>query len=976
MSDTTSTDQSPASTETVTIGLKTEHPIQVPLPRRIERPERRLLLIDGHSLAFRAFFALSRAAEYGSGPSFVTSEGVHTEAVYGFLNTLAKMLREHQPTHVVVSFDLEGPTKRSQEYEEYKGGRDETPEAFHGQVPRIQEILAALNIPVVTQEGYEADDVLATLAASGSREEFEVLIFSGDRDAFQMIDQNVTIVYPGRTPSDLKMMDAAAVLEKYRVAPQNYPDLAALTGEQADNLPGVPGVGPGFAAKWIEAYGPVDSILEHADQITGKKGEALREHSDLVRRNRKLNRLETDLDLGFDLADAALPRPDEEKVDELFDTLEFGSGLRGRLFDALAQDEAAPRAVAPQAQDVPTAQEADELTAWLGADSGVPTALRPLRHDDDARLPGAREITELLLVREGAQPSSEGGEAGEPQALRIDLLRADQALEDALRDWLADAEQPKVVEGLKELWKALDARGLELAGTIDDVQLSAYLVEPARNHYDLVGLLASHLDLEVEAPAEEEPADGQTALDVGGEGSEAERTSTTRLLHEAGLALASLQLSAHLLARLEADHQLELLTEMDLPLARVLGQMERTGVAVDAQRVTELISDLEGPIRQAWETAQSIIPREEGEPEVNLGSTKQLQSVLFETLALPPTKKIKTGYTTSASAVADLLTRVDPDSDGARFLLALMRWRDFTKLKQIVQGLRTAIAEDGRIHTDYQQTVAATGRLSSTDPNLQNIPVRSEEGRRTRGVFVVGSDEQGPFETLVTADYSQIEMRVMAHLSGDEALIEAFRGGEDLHRYVGSKVFSVAPEEVTPEMRSKVKAMSYGLVYGLSSYGLSQQLQISVDEARTMMADYFKRFGGVRDYLRGVVEEAREAGYTATIDGRRRYLPDLSSDNRQARQGAERAALNAPIQGSAADIIKRAMLQVDRELTRQGLRSRVLLQVHDELVVEAAAGETDQVVAILREQMGSAAELTVPLEVNVGVGADWDAAAH
>lgn len=966
----TKTSTETAAPASVTIGIKTDDPVEIPLPQRIERPERRLLLIDGHSLAFRAFFALSRAAEYGSGPSFVTSDGTHTEAVYGFLNTMAKMLREQKPTHLVVTFDLDGPTLRSQEYGEYKGGRDETPEEFHGQVQRIQEILQALNIPIVTKEGYEADDVLATLSAAGSAQEFEVLVFSGDRDAFQMVDENVTIVYPGRTPSDLRLMDAAAVMEKYKVAPQNYPDLAALTGEQADNLPGVPGVGPGFAAKWIEAYGRVESIIDNADKITGKKGEALRENLDLVRRNRKLNRLETTLELGFDLADAALPAPDAEKVDELFDALEFGSGLRGRLFDALAADDDSPRASAPTIESVEDAESSAELTAWL-EDAEGEVVVRPIRHDDDARLPGAREITELLLVRAGAEAKS-------PSALRLDLTASDAQLESTLAAWLADAEQPKVAVGLKELWKSLTVRGLELAGAVDDIQLSAYLLEPARTHYDLEGLLATHLDIEVEQFREDDSAaGGQTALDVSaGEPGTAARTSQARLRHEASLALSTLELSRVLREKLQADDQLGLLTDMDLPLARILGQMELTGVAVDAQRVAELIDDLDGPIQQAWDTAQEIVSREEGAAEINLGSTKQLQVVLFETLGLPPTKKIKTGYTTSASAVADLLGKVDPDSEGARFLLALMRWRDFTKLRQIVQGLRQAVAEDDRIHTDYQQTVAATGRLSSTDPNLQNIPVRSQEGRRTRAVFVVGQDNQGPFETLVTADYSQIEMRVMAHLSGDEGLIEAFRAGEDLHRYVGSKVFGVAPEDVTPEMRSKVKAMSYGLVYGLSSYGLSQQLQISVDEARTMMSDYFKRFGGVRDFLRGVVEEAREVGYTATIDGRRRYLPDLASDNRQARQGAERAALNAPIQGSAADIIKRAMINVDAELSREGLRSRVLLQVHDELVVEAAPAEVERVTEILREQMGAAAELTVPLEVNVGTGPDWNAAAH
>nr|WP_245195011.1 DNA polymerase I [Kocuria subflava] len=928
-------------------------------------------MIDGHSLAFRAFFALSRAAEYGNGPAFVTESGEHTEAVYGFLNTMTKLMREQKPTHLVVSFDLEGPTLRSQEYGEYKGGRDETPEAFHGQVPRIQAVLEALGVPVVTKEGYEADDVLATLARRGAAADFEVLVFSGDRDAFQMVDDHVTVVYPGRTPSDLKMMDAAAVMEKYKVPPQYYPDLAALTGEQADNLPGVPGVGPGFAAKWIEAYGDVESVLEHAEKITGKKGEALRENVELVRRNRKLNRLETGLDLKIELDQAELPTPNQDAVNALFDDLDFGSGLRGRVFEAFAGPEAGPATAVSGLEVAETVESAQQLSAWLDAAAGRETAVRPLRHDDDAPQPGGREVTELLLARGSAEEHP-------ATAVHLDLMDADSQLEQVLADWLADAEHTKVVWGFKDLWKSLHLRGLELEGVVDDIALSAYLIEPARRSYELEALLADHLDLQV-APlgdAGAQAKDDQLALDVAGESADGPRTSAEVALREAELAVASLQLSGFLRGKLENDGQTALLTGMDLPLAKILGQMELTGVAVDRQRVDALIKSLEGPIQQAWDAAQALVPREEGEPEIKLGSTKQLQTVLFETLELPPTKKIKTGYTTSAAALEELLTKVDPESPGAQFLLALRRWRDTTKLKQIVQGLRSAIKDDDRIHTDYQQTVAATGRLSSTDPNLQNIPVRSEEGRQIRGAFVVGTDGQDQFQALVTADYSQIEMRVMGHLSKDEGLIEAFRDGEDLHRYVGSKVFGVEPEDVTAQMRSKVKAMSYGLVYGLSSYGLSQQLNISVDEARTMMSDYFKRFGGVRDFLRGVVDVARENGYTETIDGRRRYLPDLTSDNRQLRQAAERMALNAPIQGSAADIIKKAMILVDREFQGQGLRSRVLMQVHDELVVEAATGEVEKVSEILRTQMGSAIELSVPLEVNVGVGPDWNAAAH
>ncbi|WP_206478533.1 DNA polymerase I [Kocuria sp. KRD140] len=953
--------QDAPETRTVVIGEKTEHPQEVSLPVPVSRPEKRLLLIDGHSLAFRAFFALSRAAEYGGGPGFVTSDGVHTEGVYGFVNTMVKLVREEKPTHLVVSFDLEGPTLRSQEYGEYKGGRDETPEEFHGQVPNIRRILEAVGIPIVTSEGHEADDVLATLATTAAAEDFEVLVFSGDRDAFQMITDHVTVVYPGRTPSDLRRMDAQAVFEKYKVAPQNYPDLAALTGETADNLPGVPGVGPGFAAKWITSYGPVESLLEHADRITGKKGEALREHEDLVRRNRKLNRLVTDLPLDVNLDHAVLPEADPERVGVVFDELEFGAQLRGRLLEAFgshASDDAA--ATVPEVTDVTRVRTAQEFSDWLDAgEKDVPIVVRRLAHDP--KPPSGAEVTTLMLMNQ--------------RGAAVDLVTADQELTIAVEEWLADPVAPKIVDGLKDLYHGLIQRGIELAGVVDDVQLSGYLVRPALRSYELDAQLSHHLEVEVpradESAASEKNGQTELALDASDEQDELAGVSDAELRRQATLGSACRQLSEHLRGLLEADGQLGLLTDLEMPLAVILARMEATGIAMDRPGIDPLFDDLQQPIDQAFEQAQAQIDH-----EINLGSTKQLQAVMFEELGLPKTKKTKTGYTTDAAAVADLLGRVDPETQGSRFLVALMNWREYSKLKQIVAGLRDAIAEDGRIHTTYQQTVAATGRLSSTGPNLQNIPVRTEQGQRIRDVFVVGEDSQGPFECLMTADYSQIEMRIMAHLSGDEGLIEAFRGGEDLHRFVGSRVFDVAPEDVTPQMRSKVKAMSYGLVYGLSSYGLSQQLNIGVDEARTMMSGYFERFGGVRDFLRGVVEEARSKGYTETIDGRRRYLPDLTSDNRQARQAAERMALNAPIQGSAADIIKKAMIGVDRALREDDLRSRVLLQVHDELIVEVAPGETERVEEILRTEMAGAAELTVPLDVNVGTGRTWHQAAH
>ncbi|MGK7223609.1 DNA polymerase I [Kocuria flava] len=931
---------------TVTVGAETDHPVEVAIPRPVSRPDRRLLLVDGHSLAFRAFFALARAAEYGGGPAFVTSDGRHTEAVYGFVNTLVKLVREQRPTHLVVSFDLDGPTLRSEQYEHYKGGRDETPEEFHGQVPQIQRLLEALGVPVVTAEGHEADDVLATLARRGAEADYEVLVFSGDRDAFQMIDDHVTVVYPGRTPSDLKHMDAAAVVEKYKVPPQHYPDLAALTGEQADNLPGVPGVGAGFAAKWILAYGGVETLLEHADRIKGKKGEALRAHRADVERNRRLNRLVDDLELDVELGTAALPVPDPAAVGEVFDDLEFGEGLRNRLFEAFGAPAEEPEAVHVEVGEPVRLEDAAALADWLG-DGEDPVAVRPVARPGDAVLPGAHETSRLVLAR--------GSEAA-----WADLGEAEPALEQALGRWLADPARPKVVMDFKDSYKSLRARGLVLDGVTDDPSLSGYLIQPERRSYALADMLEQHLQLSVPGPAA--AAAGQTELELDPGAAE-----TAELAREAALAAGTLRLSEHLAPQLAERGADRLLRELELPLARVLGDMELAGIAVDPDGVQVLLDDFAGVIEQARAEAHAQI----AEP-VNLGSTKQLQQVMFEELGLPRTKKIKSGYTTDADAVAELLTRTDPDSKGHRFLAALLAYRDANKLRQTVEGLQKAVADDGRVHTTYVQNVAATGRLSSTNPNLQNIPVRTEAGRRIRALFVVGPEH----EALLTADYSQIEMRIMAHLSGDEALIAAFRQGEDLHRFVGAKIFGVEPAEVTAEMRSKVKAMSYGLVYGLSSFGLSKQLRIPVDEARTLMSDYFTRFGAVRDYLRGVVEQAREDGYTATIDGRRRYLPELSSDNRQVRAMAERAALNAPIQGSAADIIKKAMLGVDRRLGAEGLRSRMLLQVHDELVVEVAAGEHEAVETVLREEMGGAAQLSVPLEVNVGFGRTWHEAAH
>ena len=886
----------------------------------------RLLVIDGHSMAFRAFYALP--AE-----NFSTDTGQHTNAVYGFTSMLINLIKEEKPTHVAVAFDLDTPTFRSEEYTEYKGGRNKTPEEFHGQIDLIIKVMEAMRIPTISMDGFEADDILATLAEKASARNWDVMVVSGDRDAFQLVDDRVTVFYPKKGVSDLPRMDAAAVEAKYLVPPDKYSDLAALVGESADNLPGVPGVGPKTAAKWIKQYGGLEGILENLDNIKGKVGDSLRANIEDVKRNRRLNRLLRDLDLPVDLDAMAARRPDREAIEELFDALQFNA-LRKRLFDVYGEEETTTTGHELLPPEHVTITDAAALKNWIDSTNQAKTAVQLVTEGAAA----GRDVVGLALVTASA-------------AAYVPLTEIDADTEQVLAAWLADLDAPKVVHDFKEAYKALAARGLHLAGEVDDTAISGYLIQPDRRSYDLADLSQHHLRMSLTPSA---PGSNQLQLQL-----EEEDVASPAVMQ----AFAALQLSEHFAGQLVDRGANQLLGGLELPLSEVLAEMELAGIAVSTEKLDRLLDDFSATIAQASSEAFSIIGK-----EINLGSPKQLQVVLFDELGLPKTKKIKTGYSTDADALSDLIIK----TGGHPFLANLMAYRDATKLRQTVEGLRKAVSDDGRVHTTYVQTAAATGRLSSTNPNLQNIPIRSEEGRRIREVFTVGEG----YETLLTADYSQVEMRIMAHLSGDEGLIAAFRAGEDLHRFVGSHIFGVPPEEVTSAMRSKVKAMSYGLVYGLSSFGLSKQLAIPVDEARTLMRDYFSRFGAVRDYLRGVVEQARKDGFTSTIEGRRRYLPDLSSDNRQLREMAERAALNAPIQGSAADIIKKAMLGVDAELKAQNLKSRMLLQVHDELVLEVAPGEREAVEKLVREQMGSAADLSVPLDVSVGVGVSWHEAGH
>ncbi|UUZ43634.1 DNA polymerase I [Janibacter limosus] len=886
----------------------------------------RLLLLDGHSLAYRAFFALP--AE-----NFSTSTGQHTNGVYGFVAMLINVLRDEEPTHVAVAFDVSRVNFRSAEYPEYKAGRSATPDAFSGQIPLLQEVLDALNITHVELEGYEADDVIATLVARGREAGMDVLICSGDRDTLQLVDEHSTVLYPKKGVSDPARMTPDAVTDKYGVGPQLYSDLAALVGEASDNLPGVPGVGPKTAAKWLNAHGDLRGIVAAIDQIGGKAGQSLRDNIDRVLRNRRLNGLLRDVPVPVGIEDPERREWDRERVHTLFDSLEFRV-LRDRLF---ATFDTAESEVTGGVEVDGRVLRAGEVAPWL-AEHGT---ARPGVDVVGEWGRGRGEVT-------GLGPATVDGEAA-----FVDVPQLETEDEAALRARLVDPERTKVLHDAKGPMLALASSGLPLAGPVVDTAIAAYLVRPDQRSYDLGDSAVRHLGRDLSGG---EDASDRGMLDFSADDSETGRTSMIR-------AAAAVELAPVLEEQVEETGGSELMRAVELPVVGVLAQMETAGIAVDSDALTALESDFAAKVAAAQADARAAIDDE----QINPGSPKQLQTVLFDTLGLPKTRKTKTGYTTDADALADLHAKTEHP-----FLEALLRHRDATRLRVTVEGLIKSVADDGRIHTTYQQTIAATGRLSSTDPNLQNIPIRTEEGRRIREVFVVGSG----YESLMSADYSRVEMRVMAHLSGDEGLIEAFRTGEDLHRFVGARVFGVEPEGVTAEMRSKVKAMSYGLAYGLSAFGLSKQLAISTGEATALMEEYFQRFGGVRDYLEEIVDRARATGYTETMLGRRRYLPDLTSDNRQRRQMAERMALNAPIRGSAADIMKLAMLRVDRSIAQEGLASRVLLRVHDELVLEVAPGEDEQVESLVRREMGSAVEMDVPLDVSVGRGRSWHEAAH
>ena len=896
-----------------------------------------LLLIDGHSLAFRAFYALSP-------DNFRTPDGQHTNAVHGFISMLLNILQNEKPTHLVVAFDLSRSSFRTEEYPEYKGTRGETPPEFNGQTELLREALTAMNIKTITWENFEADDILASLADQGADAGFNVFVVSGDRDTFQLIQENTTILYPVKGVMNLVRMDDAAVVEKYGIHAKQYPDLAALVGETSDNLPGIPGVGPKTAAKWLQQHGNLQGVLDAADDISGKVGESLREHRELAVRNRRLNHLVRDLDLPLTHEDMLLGSVDEDRVREVFSKLHFktltervlklrgnGGSQTGGSKSAVSSDKAAFEAAFSEEPQAPVVF--DEVT--------IP---------DSEALSSAELLTWLKAQLGTLGVSFEfAGNAVVSVGFATDTLRkiwtpaSTNEVKETLGVWLSDPTRVKSVFKAKDAARELLSTGITLEGANYDALLLSYLLNPIRRGYDIDDIALEYLGIDVKR--------GDPNQLVSEDASDASLD-----------AWLSLALSGKLYELVEAEDQIRVYGEIELPTNNALARMEHVGIAIDVPKLEALFERLSNEVAEIAKAAYAIIGR-----EINLASPKQLQTILFDELGMTGTKQLKTGFSTNAAALNELFEQTQHP-----FLERLLEHREVTKIRQIVETMLKAVGTDGRIHTNYVQTGTSTGRLSSESPNLQNIPIKSERGREIRDAFIVGEG----YETLLTADYSQIEMRIMAHLSEDEGIIEAFKSGEDLHRFVGARIFGVKPEEVTAPMRATVKAMSYGLVYGLSEYGLAKQLRISNAEAKQLMADYFSRFGGVRRYLASVVDTAKMLGYTATTFGRRRPFDDLNSKIFQLRENARRAALNAPIQGTAADIMKLAMTEIDRKMIEAGLKSRMLLQVHDELVFEVASGELEQLKKLVVENMENAVELSVPLEVQLGLGRSWDEAGH
>ncbi|MEY3624885.1 MAG: polymerase [Actinomycetota bacterium] len=887
-----------------------------------------LLLIDGHSLAFRAFYALSP-------DNFKNSAGQHTNAVHGFISMMLNILELEKPTHLCVAFDVSRESFRTKELPEYKGTRGETPEEFIGQTELLVEALTAMNIVSVSRENYEADDLIASLSVAGEKAGMEVLVVSGDRDTFQLITEKVTILYPVKGVLNLARMDDAAVLEKYGVHARQYPELAALVGETSDNLKGIPGVGPKTAAKWIQEFGSLEAILQNAEQIPGKVGESLRENAELAVRNRRLNHLLRDLEFDFTLEDLELGPVNEDAVRESFAKLSFRT-LLTRVLKLRGTNGSQHKVISAKVM-----HEESDHTSVIDAPAAATSAVIA----DLPTEPIPSELADLVSIERliGSGDCCVHVEIADSKVVGLGAATLSKRLQ-----WNGEGNPNPLLEtggfgtwDYKMLSRNLAGIGIPLGPITNDPLLSCYLIDPISKDLNPDAQIRQHAGIDI---VRQDPNELLSQSDP----------SLDAWIYSVLVAVTCPQL--------EAEGSLAVYRDIELPASAVLAKMEQLGIAVDRDYLETQFQELDAEVAKVAQEAYAIIGH-----EVNLASPKQLQTVLFEELGMVGTRSVKTGFSTNAEALATLYEQTEHP-----FLERLLAHRDATKLRQMAETLIKSIEKDGRIHTSYSQVGTSTGRLSSENPNLQNIPIRSARGQKLRGAFIAGAG----FETLLTADYSQIELRIMAHMSQDAGLIEAFNAGEDLHNFVGSRLYDVAPDQVTPDMRAKVKAMSYGLAYGLSDFGLARQLRIDKREAKQLMEDYFSRFGGIKTYLDQVVQRAKTLGYTTTIYGRRRPFPDLNSKIFQLRENARRAALNAPMQGTAADIMKIAMVNVAKAMDQAGLRSQLLLQVHDELVFAVYPGELETLKQLAVMQLGQVVKLSVPLDVHIGVGANWELAGH
>jgi DNA polymerase-1 len=890
-----------------------------------------LLLIDGNSLTYRAFFALPT--------DLATASGQVTNAVFGFTSMLINLMRDHGHRRMAVAFDRPEPTFRHEKLESYKANRAAAPDILRQQMGLVREVVETLGITVIDQAGYEADDIIATLATQARDAGLDVIVVTGDRDAYQLVeDPQVKVLYNRRGVSDYVLYDEAGIEERTGVPPRLYLQYAALRGDQSDNLPGVPGVGEKTAAKLVNAYGGIDGIFEHLDEQTPKLRANLGEHEGGVRQNAELMALVYDVPLAVTIDDLVRSDPDVDEVRRLFDFLEFHS-LGDRLTEALGEDlgVSGPPVEVLEAE-VTTVASAGDAVRILG----------------EVRAAGAFEplaVAAAWTGSEGRTPLDGVAVVTDPEGAEVAWLSAELLADDGVRGALGEllaapdaGGRPLAAHQAKALMRSLLDVGVDVRALALDTAIAAYLLDPAESRYLLDEVLRRYA--KVELPTEGAAAEGQ--LDLEGDG-------VSVGLRTARHALAVERLIAPLTQALGDLGLRSLNDDIEVPLVRVLARMEHLGVGVDADELRALRDRLTAEVeklRQAiWDDAGT---------EFNVNSTPQLREILFDKLGLTPQKKTKTGYSTDASSLEKLAGQ-HPIIDH------LLSYREVEKLRSTYgDGLLAEVAPDGRIHATFNQTVARTGRLSSDQPNLHNIPVRSDIGREFRRAFV-----PAPGCELLVADYNQIELRCIAHLAQDPGLVESFNAGRDIHTETASRVFTVEPDDVTIEQRSKAKMVSYGLAYGMEAYGLGQRLNIPTGEAQVILDAYFEAFPSVREYMERTVAEARERGYTETLFGRRRQIPELSSPNYRIRQAGERQAMNAGIQGLAADIFKVALVRIEAALEATRMASELILQVHDEVLLDVPPDERDRAADLVVAAMSGAVELDVPLEVNLSFGATW-----